>query len=109
MAVTGAIREWHDDEGWGVIDSPETPGGCWAGFMLAAVPGFASFTAGQAVSLEWESPGQDGWPYRAVRFWPQGQEPVDRFAAETRGTGAAYRSILTLSFDDPPDPGRANG
>ena len=26
----GIIVEWRDEEGWGVIESPETPGGCWA-------------------------------------------------------------------------------
>ncbi|WIM92998.1 cold shock domain-containing protein [Actinoplanes oblitus] len=103
MTVIGTIREWNDDEGWGVIDSPRTPGGCWALFSQAAVSGYVSFTAGQSVRLEWESPGQDGWPYRAVRFWPEGQEPVDRFADATGGPGGAYHSTLSLSFDDDPE------
>lgn len=25
--TVGTVRTWHDEEGWGVIDSPETPGG----------------------------------------------------------------------------------
>ena len=32
MSTVGTVRVWHRDEGWGVIDSPETPGGCWAHF-----------------------------------------------------------------------------
>ncbi|MFF7232620.1 hypothetical protein [Streptomyces sioyaensis] len=32
MAAIGIVREWHSDEGWGVIDSDTTPGGCWAHF-----------------------------------------------------------------------------
>ena len=26
----GIVRFWHANRGWGVIDAPETPGGCWA-------------------------------------------------------------------------------
>ncbi len=29
---TGTVRKWQEDEGWGVIDSPHTPGGCLAIF-----------------------------------------------------------------------------
>ena len=107
MAVIGTVREWNEDEGWGVLDSPQTPGGCWAHFSHAAVAGYAAFTAGQAVLLEWEEPGQDGWPYRAVRFWPHGEQPVDRYADAAGGTGGAYHSTLTLTFDEPdPDSSR---
>ncbi|UQU65220.1 cold shock domain-containing protein [Couchioplanes caeruleus] len=98
MAVAGTIREWRDDEGWGVIDSSETPEGCWAHFSAAAVEGFAAFGQGQAVWLEWESPGQDGYAWRATRFWPRDAEPVDRPSQPE--AGAAYRSTLTLSFDE---------
>jgi hypothetical protein len=27
--VRAEVRESHKDLGWGVLDSPETPGGCW--------------------------------------------------------------------------------
>ena len=78
MAVPGTVREWHDDEGWGVVDAAETPGGCWAHFSAAAVDGYVRFAAGQRVWLEWETPGQDGFPFRAVRLWPHGADPVAR-------------------------------
>jgi len=32
MGSTGTVRFWHRDEGFGVNDSPDTPGGCWAHF-----------------------------------------------------------------------------
>ncbi|WP_199510186.1 cold-shock protein [Nucisporomicrobium flavum] len=101
MAVTGTIREWHDDEGWGVIDSSDTPGGCWAHFSAAAVEGYAAFRPGEAVWLEGETPGQDGYAWRAARFWPRDAEPVDRRSRPDEG--AAYRSTLTLTFDDDAD------
>ncbi|MBF6438391.1 hypothetical protein [Nocardia cyriacigeorgica] len=25
----GTVTQWHNDKGWGVIDSPDTAGGCW--------------------------------------------------------------------------------
>jgi CspA family cold shock protein len=106
MAESATVREWNGDEGWGVIDSPSTPGGCWAHFSQAAVSGASDFVAGQAVLLEWESPGQDGYPYRAVRFWPAELEPFDR--STRSGSGGAYRSTLSLSFDDPTDPPAAS-
>lgn len=28
--VTGSVRVWYAVQGWGVFDSAETPGGCWA-------------------------------------------------------------------------------
>lgn len=67
MSVRGTIREWHQDEGWGVIDSPETPGGCWMHFGVVQVEGYPALFVGQDVRLEWEAPGQDGYHFRAVR------------------------------------------
>ncbi|NAS21880.1 cold shock domain-containing protein [Herbidospora sp. NEAU-GS84] len=66
MGVRGVVREWHADEGWGVIDSPETPGGCWTHFSHIRAVGYRVLTAGQPVDLEWEAPGQDGYAFRAV-------------------------------------------
>jgi CspA family cold shock protein len=98
MAVEAVVRLWHDDEGWGVLDSAATPGGCWAHFSALAIGnGYRSASAGDVVVLEFEDAGQDGYAYRAVRFWPAGADPVDRAPDPP---GAAYRSTLTLSFDD---------
>jgi CspA family cold shock protein len=100
VSNAATVRIWHSDEGWGVLDSAETPGGCWAHFSHAAVSGYAGFEAGQAVWLEWEATAQDGYAYRALRFWPAGSEPVDRPRATE--PSAAYHSTLTLTFDDQP-------
>ncbi|MFF5296034.1 hypothetical protein [Paractinoplanes globisporus] len=100
MAVKGVVREWHDDEGWGVVDAPEVPGGCWASFAHVAVAGYRTLRPGQAVALEWEAADQDGYAHRALRVWPWDAEPVAPEAPE-RG-GGAYSSNLTLNFDPPP-------
>jgi len=75
--VDAIAREWHDEVGWGVLDSSETPGGCWTHFSVIDTPlirrtgnlrvsEFKSLSAGDLVDLEWEAPGQDGFAYRAV-------------------------------------------
>jgi CspA family cold shock protein len=70
------VREWYDDLGWGVLDCPETPGGCWVLYStiesLAKVgpdgtmSTYKELTVGETVELDWEAPGQDGFDYRAV-------------------------------------------
>jgi CspA family cold shock protein len=68
--VTATVREWHEEEGWGVLDSP---GGCWGHFSNIEMDGYRTLSAGQEVDLEWEAPGfkQDGYPYRAVNIVPR--------------------------------------
>jgi CspA family cold shock protein len=70
MTVRATVRDWHEAEGWGVVDSTETPGGCWTLFSAVDVAGYRRLTPGQSVQLDWESPGQDGYAYRAVRVVP---------------------------------------
>ena len=36
--LTGVVREWHREAGWGVIDCDATPGGCWAFFSVMVWP-----------------------------------------------------------------------
>jgi CspA family cold shock protein len=72
-AVTATVREWSDEEGWGVLDSPQTPGGCFGHYADIQAPGFRTLSPGQQVDLIWEAPGfkQDGCDYRAVSIVPK--------------------------------------
>lgn len=97
METSGTVRFWHDDEGWGVIDSESTPGGCWAHFANLAVPGFRSLAPGQKVNLEWEAAEQDGYDFRATRAWPAGTDPAPNVLPTD--SGDAYPSGLTIRFD----------
>lgn len=72
-AVPGVVREWHTGEGWGVIDSTETPGGCWAHFSDLDMTGYKELSAGEHVALRWEPADQDGFNYRAVYVVPSSQ------------------------------------
>lgn len=98
--ASGVVRVWHDERGWGVIDAPDAPGGCWAHFSVVLVEGCASLTAGQRVELEWETARQDGYGFRATSVWPAGQSPVER-TAETDTHGGACATSLVLTFDTP--------
>lgn len=69
MTVTGKVRIWHDEEGWGVFESDETPGGCWAHYSHILTPGYRSFQPGQEVIFECEAAVQDGYSFRAIRAW----------------------------------------
>lgn len=71
MSVAGVVREWNAEEGWGVIDSVETPGGCWAHFSHVQVAGYKELHVGQAVELTCEAGPQDGYPFRAVTVTPR--------------------------------------
>ncbi|MFF0268583.1 cold-shock protein [Kribbella sp. NPDC004536] len=65
----GVVRSWNDEEGWGVVDCPSTPGGCWTHFSVIDSEGFRSLPPGGPVRVEWESPGQDGYDYRATAVY----------------------------------------
>jgi CspA family cold shock protein len=99
MTIVAAVRVWHDEDGWGVVDSPDTPGGCWVHYSHVAMAGWRSLTPGQLVELDYESALQDGYAFRATCVWPHGTRP-DPPPEAAPGPSAAYRSSLTISFDD---------
>lgn len=98
MTSIGVVRSWSDDDGWGVVDPPEVPGGCWTPVSNVAVADVPSLAPVQRVHLERETPGQSGEEFRAVRVWPQGSEPATR---EPSPPSSAYRSTLTTTVDEP--------
>jgi uncharacterized protein (UPF0548 family)/cold shock CspA family protein len=99
----GIVRVWNADEGWGVIDGPEVPGGCWTPFSAIAADGYRQLSPGQTVALRAEPVPQHGYAYRAVRVWTGGPEPAGR-EPDDRSPGA-YQSMMTLTFGAGPPPG----
>jgi CspA family cold shock protein len=67
QAVVGVVRVWHHEQGWGVVDAPEAPGGCWVHSSAVEATGYRELRAGQQVLLEVEAAEQDGFRYRATR------------------------------------------
>jgi CspA family cold shock protein len=105
MTSVGSVRTFDADEGWGVIDGPDVPGGCWVHFSAIAMEGYRVLAPGQQVSFRAEAASQDGFAYRAMKVWTSGIEPPDQ--PQTHGSSAAYHSSLTLTFDhsEPDDAG----
>lgn len=100
MRVTGVVREWHDDEGWGVLDSEATPGGCWAHFSHLDMEGFRSAVPGQVVDFSYVPGAQDGFDFRAEHVRLDGVPPAR--PRPPSPPSAAYSSTLTVTFDDAP-------
>lgn len=61
------VRSFDPELGWGVLDSPETPGSCWVHWSVLGMDGYRGLEPGQAVTVEWEAGEQDGYDYRALR------------------------------------------
>lgn len=78
MTARGTVRAWHADEGWGVLDSAATPGGCWTHFPAVLVPGYRALDTGGAVEFTFEVAAQDGYAFRAVEVWPADNEDEAR-------------------------------
>lgn len=73
------------------------------GFSAIAMDGYRELAPGQRVSFRAEAASQDGFAYRAVKVWTGDTEPPDQ--PPPQGSSAAYRSLLTLTFDAPPEGG----
>jgi cold shock CspA family protein len=72
-SVTRAVvKHWYDEQGWGVADAPEAPGGIFIHFSFIRGEGYRSLSEGEVVDLDLEGPlpfDQDGcrWRGRRVR------------------------------------------
>ncbi|HLG10052.1 MAG TPA: cold shock domain-containing protein [Gaiellaceae bacterium] len=71
--ITGTVAEWRDDEGWGVVSSPDLPGLIWVHFSHVDMEGFVTLSVGQEVQLRAEDLApydQDGYRFRALIVRP---------------------------------------
>ncbi len=101
MTSEGTVREWDDAEGFGVIDSADTPGGCWVHFSYIVIDGYASLKPGDQVTFTYEALAQDGFSYRAVLVWPPGVRPgTPPRERKEDGPSSAYQSALTIRWGD---------
>lgn len=99
------VSWWSDDDGWGVIESSATPGGCWVHFSVVTSEdnGFRHLQVGQAVAFAWEKADQDGFHFRATRV--EGSKAVDSGERpSTLGAPSGYESVLTIVPDDSEEP-----
>jgi CspA family cold shock protein len=68
--IVGLVSVWHEDEGWGAIRSRDVEGEIWAHFAHIAGDGYRTLSADDLVTVTYETPGQDGYPHRAVKITP---------------------------------------
>ncbi|HWD55498.1 MAG TPA: cold shock domain-containing protein [Acidimicrobiales bacterium] len=71
--IPGTVRWFDGEEGWGVIDSPEVPGGCFVHFSNIVGVGYRNLAEGEEVVFTYEEPGfrQDGYDFRALQVWSE--------------------------------------
>jgi len=68
------VVAWFDaEDGWGVINAPELPGGCFVHFSEVHADGYQWLAAGERVVFRFEQPPRprDGYGYRALDVWLQ--------------------------------------
>lgn len=89
MNSIGTVHKWNDDAGWGVVESPDTPGGCWVHYSVLQVSGWRSLSVGDDVAFEWEVAEQDGYSFRATSAWlpESGPETPSNVKTPDEGTG----------------------
>jgi CspA family cold shock protein len=101
VSVEARVRFWHDEEGWGVVDAPSTPGGCWAHFSHIDHAGYRSLNGVASVLLDWEEAAQDGYRFTAVRVLVPGRAPASTWSEHPRD--GACSSSLTVELDQNPE------
>lgn len=66
MRVAGVCKWWDAERGFGVVTSPEVDGEVWVHFSRLERAGYRNLVADEPVEFTYETPGQDGYPHRAV-------------------------------------------
>jgi len=64
--VHGRVVVWHDELGWGVLASKSVKGEVWTHFSNIKGEGYRTLKRGDAITFTYETPGQDGYPHRAI-------------------------------------------
>jgi CspA family cold shock protein len=67
---SGVVREWRDDEGWGLVDCDDLPAPCWVHFSVVRMEGLRRLVPGARVALSVERIEQDGYQFRASSVTP---------------------------------------
>lgn len=100
MHTGGVVRQWRADEGWGVIESDETPGGCWTHWTTVRVAGPPALTEGLRVNFTFRERATHGFDYETCEVWRHGEEPVDD-SIQLGPDSPAMQSTLSLTFHEP--------
>lgn len=81
--LTGRVIQWHEDEGWGVVESSELDGPAWAHFShidpsahRVTSGGFRLLRAGDRVEFTVERAEQDDFHWRTTWILSSGDEQL---------------------------------
>ncbi|MFB4196350.1 cold-shock protein [Streptomyces carpaticus] len=100
---TGRVSAWHREEGWGVIESDDTPGGTFTHFSVIDEPAhqFHDLNVGEQVSFEWEAAAQDNFNFRASRVKRMTSPSSSHENRHVKARGeVGYQSSLEVNWDD---------
>lgn len=69
--ATGTVKSWRDDQGCGVLASPDVPEDVWVSFAMintgdADPSGYRSLDVGDRVEFRYQRGQQDGYSYIAT-------------------------------------------
>jgi CspA family cold shock protein len=66
--VLATVREWHAEEGWGVLDAPGCPGGAWVHLsVITGGDGGRTLDPGEWVRADITPVKRSGFDFRAQR------------------------------------------
>jgi CspA family cold shock protein len=71
VPIAGQVKWFSNEEGWGVLTSPDVPGDVFVHFSDIPGEGYRSLSEGQKVLFDYEDAvpgGQDGCPYVATNL-----------------------------------------
>jgi CspA family cold shock protein len=66
----GVVKAWNDEEGFGVIESPNAPGDCFFFWGVIEAEGYRTAWVGQRVTFTCERARQDGCEWNALSVRP---------------------------------------
>ncbi len=68
--LLGTVASWSEEDGWGVLESQSTPGGCFASFAVVRTEGYRTLTVGSLVAFSAVPMEVEGMPWQATSVRP---------------------------------------
>jgi CspA family cold shock protein len=100
LPARGVVSEYWADEGWGVIDGPDVPGGCWVNWSVVVMECYPFLQPGQHVEFSFEEADQDGYTFRAAEVRPPGTVSRSQTIDVVEGPSAAFSSRMVIKLDE---------
>jgi CspA family cold shock protein len=100
--VIGTVEVWHDEEGWGVLRTPDGLS-VFCHFSNIEIEGFADLTEGTPVWFDYMTPGQDGCDASVLTAArpdaARTEVPLGQLIPKKLRSRSAFVSQLKIKFD----------